>query len=287
MSKKKKMEMYSSIASRFYDRRGKPQYEVKCKTRDGMRKPTIRDARTNGWVPSVTTVLKMLSKPSLDYWKSTQLLESALTHPLIGNSDIPIDDLVGNIIADSNQVSREAMELGTKYHDEIELLIGDRSKENLVIPDGTRDSLYKLWDEMKLEPMYLEEAFAHSLGFGGRVDCIAVCDSKDAIGHCVIDWKTQSTKKGRKANWYEDWSLQLAAYAHGIGEKLDNPDISNSHLISVIISTTEIGRVEYKVWDNPVERWRLFSLVLDLWKSTLGTGTDLSFERNEDEQEKK
>jgi hypothetical protein len=278
-----------SISNRFYNQTGKPQYEVECKTKKGKRKPTIRDARENGWVPSVTTVLKMLSKPSLEYWKTTQLIESALTHPSIGDPKVMVDDLIGEIMFESSHVSRTAMELGTEYHDDIESLMRcfQYSKrpnfKSIVIPEETINALTKFKLDIGLEPKYFEEPFAHTLGFGGRCDLIGMCELGNYSGWCIIDWKTQGTKEGRKVNFWEDWSLQLSAYANGVAEHIGVDGISSAKLISVVVSTKEVGRVEWKVWDNEGNhRWELFKNVLELWKSPLGTGTDLSFERKRD-----
>jgi hypothetical protein len=284
--------MTSSIANRFYDQGGKPQYEIKCKGNPRkLRKPTIRDAREHGWIPSVTTVLKMLSKPSLEYWKTQQLLESALTHPFIGSKEYKVDDLIQEIIFEAGHISRTAMDLGTQYHDEIEALMRcfQHSKrpnfKSIVMPEETVTALTQFKLDIALEPVYFEEPFAHTLGYGGRCDLIGKCSIGNYDGWCIIDWKTQGTKTGNRVNFWEDWSLQLSAYAHGVANHIGVDGIASAKLISVVVSTKEEGRVEWKVWDNEEDhRWSLFKNVLELWKSPLGTGTDLSFERKRNDE---
>ena len=39
----------------------------------------LRDARKHGYVPSVTTIIGMAAKPSLENWKINQALNSAIT----------------------------------------------------------------------------------------------------------------------------------------------------------------------------------------------------------------
>ena len=43
------------------------------------RNTTLRDARQHGYVPSVTTIIGMAAKPSLENWKINQALNSAIT----------------------------------------------------------------------------------------------------------------------------------------------------------------------------------------------------------------
>ena len=42
------------------------------------RNTTLRDAKSLGLVPSVTTILGMVAKPALENWKITQALQSSL-----------------------------------------------------------------------------------------------------------------------------------------------------------------------------------------------------------------
>ena len=46
---------------------------------NGRKNTTLRDAKTLGLVPSVTTIIGMIAKPSLENWKINQALNSALS----------------------------------------------------------------------------------------------------------------------------------------------------------------------------------------------------------------
>jgi hypothetical protein len=66
----------------------------------------------------------------------------------------------------------------------------------------------------------------------------------------VIDWKTAATKPGVKPTFYDEWKMQESAYARGVGRP-------SARLISVIISRTEPGRIEYEEWTRKAsERMR-------------------------------
>ena len=66
--------------SHFYDENGNSCFEVETKTGKNagkMRPATIRDAKANNWYPSCTTILEVISKPSLDGWKQDQVVAAA------------------------------------------------------------------------------------------------------------------------------------------------------------------------------------------------------------------
>jgi hypothetical protein len=76
----------------------------------------------------------------------------------------------------------------------------------------------------------------------------------------IIDWKTMSTKPGRKVTGYDSWGRQLAAYAEALGEP------ERTRLINVVLSTTEPGRLEIVEWtDQRAQLFRQFRAILWLW----------------------
>jgi hypothetical protein len=75
----------------------------------------------------------------------------------------------------------------------------------------------------------------------------------------ILDFKTQKVRNG-KAAFYDEWPLQLAAYAQCDNE----PD---ALLISVVIDSVHPGPCYVKAWDyNQRERhWQLFQNAFELW----------------------
>ena len=57
----------------FYDENGESRHEVIGKTTGKPRPSTIKDAKANGWYPSVTTILDIMAKKSLEDWKCNQV----------------------------------------------------------------------------------------------------------------------------------------------------------------------------------------------------------------------
>ena len=101
----------------WYGLDGSPRYTVKAK--DGsMRPTTLRDARKNQLVPSVTTVMKVAAAPGLEVWKQEQLLLAALTLPK--RPDESEKDYITRIVADSKETGKNAAERGTRIHESIE-----------------------------------------------------------------------------------------------------------------------------------------------------------------------
>ena len=118
----------------WYRQDGKPQYTVKAK--DGTNRPTtLRDARKLDLVPSVTTILKVASKPGLEAWKLEQMLMSALTLPRApGETE---KELISRIEADSKETGKRAAERGTRIHESIEKWFsGDRKVEHVQIAEA-------------------------------------------------------------------------------------------------------------------------------------------------------
>ena len=57
-------------------------HQVEMKTKPGQMRPTtVRDAKQLGLFPSVTSIIKILSRPQLESWKQEQAVLAALTLP--------------------------------------------------------------------------------------------------------------------------------------------------------------------------------------------------------------
>ena len=78
---KTKLDSYNKFTSEsghWYAQDGEPMYTI-IGANGKERNTTLRDAKSLGLVPSVTTILGMIAKPSLENWKINQALNSALT----------------------------------------------------------------------------------------------------------------------------------------------------------------------------------------------------------------
>ena len=78
---KTKLDSYNKFTSEsghWYAQDGEPMYTI-IGANGKERNTTLRDAKSLGLVPSVTTILGMIAKPSLENWKINHALNSALT----------------------------------------------------------------------------------------------------------------------------------------------------------------------------------------------------------------
>ena len=248
--------------SHWYLRNGDPLYEVPCKSKPGeMRPATLADARKVQAVPSVTTILSVIAKPELEAWKITQAILASLTLPrLQGEKE---DAYAKRVAQDAASVSRDAADLGSAVHEYADLY--DRTAA-IVEDDGTKAidprvpglvGGYAMWRRNHIRNWSdIELPFATQM-YGGRIDRIGTALDGAPI---IVDLKTQSTTQGHKVRAYESYGLQLAAYAKG---KNLGPEYK---LWNVIISTTELGRVEIVDWtERREELWRAFHHACELW----------------------
>ena len=123
------------------------------------RNTTLRDAKTLGLVPSVTTIIGMIAKPSLENWKINQALNSALSLERYENESL--DEFSARCKHDSKKISIEAAERGTKIHGMIErgFLGKEKTKPYEIIKDWLDETFPK-------EDWIAEDSFCATQGYG-------------------------------------------------------------------------------------------------------------------------
>ena len=247
--------------SHYYDRVGRPVYEIDCKTRDGMRRTTIRDAIELDLVPSVTTVLGVIAKPGLEAWKQGQAILAALTEPMADGE--PVDDYVARIIEQARATAKDAADLGTAVHRGVEIYHRTGEKPEDADPRvGPILDSYVIWAREHIASTWSrEQSFVCEDGYGGRVDMGVTLTSGDEF---LVDIKTKSTKPNQKTSAYPEWQMQLAAYFAGLGLQ---PHIGCANLV---LSTTEPGRIEFLrlKWDDFERAYKAFQAAYELWTLT-------------------
>ena len=192
----------------WYTKDGTPAYTTIGKT--GERPTTLRDARKIGLLPSVTTIINLLSKAGLDTWKQQQVLLAALTLPRLQTESE--QEWLGRVMQDSKATGREAAERGTAIHAIIqgyfEQVYMPEKPPYLEAIDNALKTAFgdQLWVS--------ERSFGHPIGYGGKVDLMA----KKMIGNdgFVVDFKTKETDLD-KVDVYFEHEMQLAAYREGLG----------------------------------------------------------------------
>lgn len=136
--------------------------------------------------PSITTVLSVLSRDSIQKWR----------------------ERVGSV--EANKISHRASTRGTAVHDIVEKYLDnevDLTKYTFDVIQSWKN-LQPILDE-RLSIIYEQECPLYSkyLGVAGRVDCVGVFDGVPSI----IDFKT--SRKLKKREWVTNYFQQEAAYA--------------------------------------------------------------------------
>jgi len=194
---------HASESGHWYDASGKPAYTTMGKN-GKERNTTVKDARENGYLPSVTTIIGCAAKPGLDVWKQQQAILAALTLPRIdGETE---EDWLSRVVSDSKQTAKQAAERGTLVHGVIEAFYdGVYMPEVPIYVREVEKIIIEHFGEQLWVP---EKSFANN-GYGGK------CDLISSAGF-VIDFKT-TEKDLDKLDYYFEHQMQLAAYRSGFG----------------------------------------------------------------------
>ena len=248
-------KVIASESAHWYTKTGEPCYEVENKSNGGMRPTTLRDAKKLDLVPSVTSILQILSRPGLEAWKQNQILLSAATSPYLA-SWIGADKWAELVLADAQEQAEKARQLGTDIHTAIEksLQSGSTSGDYEAY---IKPVIFEMLDRNLLVGMKTEHSFAHPIGFGGKIDF-----HNDTV---LIDFKTKEFTKedlaGKKKLAWDEMCWQLAAYRFGIQEP-------RLHCFNVFISTSEPGLFSFHEWsaEELSKGLSIFLKTLELWK---------------------
>ena len=201
-------------------------------------------ARKEGLHPSVTTISNVIHRSVLEAWKDNGLLDSAWDK-LVEYDAIEISETDWKEEVKEHWMDKmsEARKLGTEVHDNIEWMLKNKRMPNPPKDDLIMLSLESIWEWMEKNYVKvdgIEEAFAHPLGFGGKVDFHGAWGKRQRP--LTLDWKTS-----KHMQYYPDMPIQLAANATGVG-KLDGD------IVNVLISTSDPGEIDYRVWGDDKKR---------------------------------
>lgn len=242
---------FTSEAGHWYSRDGSPRYTIMGKN-GKERNTTLRDARTENLVPSVTTVLNVAAKPALTAWLQGQVLLASLTLPKLDNE--PETDYIKRIIQDSKQQGRDAADKGTDIHAAVQSFY--EGKEFPRHQTHVSACHKALTDHFGTQAWVSERSFCHDLGFGGKCDLFAA--GGDGI---VADVKTKDFDIDTKIDAYDEHLMQLSAYRVGLG-------IPKARCANIFLSRTVPGVVLIKEWtQEDLDRgWAMFCALLNFWQ---------------------
>lgn len=240
---------YTAESGHWYDRSGNPAYTTIGA--NGKERPTtLRDARKDDLVPSVTTILKIAASPALERWKQEQVLMAALTMPR--NEGESESEYLTRIMNDSKETGRAAAEEGTRIHGAIErhylgLSFDSTYDKHVAGCVMAMNNHFNDWE------WSAEKSFACSLGFGGKVDL--------HTNNIVVDIKTKDFGPDDDVKAYDEHLMQLAAYRYGL-------EMPAARCANVFVSRRHPGLVVLKEWDQEdlQKGWEMFSTLLKFWQ---------------------
>lgn len=250
---------HAAESTHWYGRDGSPQYTVKAKA--GHDRPTnLADARKMGLVPSVTTIIKCAHAEGLQRWKLNEMLHAALTLPR-GDNEAE-EAWIQRVWQDSTETARKAAERGTAIHAAIQGFYEGETVAGfephvlgaVKAVDGWQDA----------QPWRAEKSFAHTSGFGGKVDL--------SCGVGVLDFKTKEFSDPESLKTWDEQAMQLGAYRIGLG-------IPTARAAIVYVSVTVPGLAKLiEIPEAELARgWRCFYSLLQFWKAK--NNFDPSFEK--------
>jgi hypothetical protein len=179
---------------------GAPRYTTIGKN-GKERNTTLRDAKSapGTLVPSVSTIIGLLSKAGLDTWKQTEVLYAATEFPRLDGE--PEKEWVTRILELAKRKSREAADRGTLIHNFIETHYnGDFIPER---PAYVSMVVNAVEAHFGVQDWIAEKSLVSPEGYGGK--CDLYCNG------VVIDFKTTEKSPGDLTPYLEH-TIQLAAY---------------------------------------------------------------------------
>ena len=234
----------ASEAGHWYAKDGTPRYET-----DG-RPTTLRDARKQGLLPSVSMIAKCASAYHLEQWKRKRDLRNAIVNPYSSSEEI--ESYVERIISISDGEGAKVMDLGSAIHGCIEchLLSKQFDLEYKQHVDGALECLAG-W--CGLDGLLPEKSFAHPLGYGGK------CDAHKK--GWVADYKTKDFGPEDQLKAWDNHAIQLAAYREGF--VMPNARCAIIYVSTRVPGLTHLVEVEEK---KLKKGWGMFKGLLDYWQ---------------------
>lgn len=233
---------------------GTPCYELAKKSGEGVKRPTLADARELGLVPGVTTILKILHKPALQDWLIGQAVKAVMDTPR--KKGETKDEFVERVLVQERVQDQEAAgaaDLGTEIHSAIEDAIQGRQ-----YPDHLQPYVQPVIDRLgQMGKVVKSEFVVVGDGYAGRAD--ALVDNGSVL--CLPDFKTTRTMP-KKQSWNEH-RIQTAFYAATLGNVADRHVITGN----IYISTVNPGEVTVCLQEEwPVTYEKACKPLLELWQ---------------------
>ena len=233
----------------WYDKEGKAAYTI-LDSKGKERSTNLRDARKHGYVPSVTTILGVAAKPSLENWKINQAINSVLT--LKKKKHESTEQFFYRCKEHSKSGGKEAAEKGTIIHNMIEQgFEGGKETKPYVKIKEYLDETFGVDQQWKSE-----DSFCAKEGYGGKVDL-------HSMSGIFVDFKTKDNLDGKEGSKlvFDEHGMQLSAYAHGLGW-------AEPERVSIFVDREDPELIVPYKWNKEThtKHLHMFKSLLTYWK---------------------
>lgn len=255
-----------------------PCYSIKGKTTGKQRSIRVTDfkeIRENGLkvshlgkkltvkrlLPSVTTIMSVLAKPGLENWKINQAILA--TERIPRPKGVEDKAYIGRVCAAAFAEGRDAAAFGTRVHDCLETICSAEDPYQVELDEDLVPYILPAVEYLgktKFKITGQEISIANEeRGYAGKTDVLF--ETEDGRKG-ILDWKTKKTKAGEKVGAYDEYSMQLAAYAAAVyGED----SLDEVLAINAFVSTTEPGRFELVTHKDLRRHYDNFLRLVGVW----------------------
>ena len=239
---------WASAMTHWYDKAGRPVYEVERADKKGMRPTTLRDARKMGLVPSVTGIIRCAAAPQLEKWKRDQVLIAALTLPRMPEETE--QSWLSRVEQDWQEQGRAAADRGTAIHAAVEQHFRGEAFEPEFTEwvSSVNDAIIKGCGPQRWNA---ERSFADARGYGGKTDLHS--------GEWVVDVKTKDSPLSPVI--YDEHLMQLAAYREGL-------NIPGARCGILFVGRDQPKAILAEASPSELQRgWEMFNALLTFWQA--------------------
>lgn len=235
---------------------------------------TLRHARQQNLVPSVSEIINIIASPGLEIYKQNQLLDAVLNNPpgeflLLDKDDV--DSWKREIVTSSKAHAQQAAEDGKRIHDVLEQYF----KEGNIQSNYSElyENVLTVFEnnELPCTGWIAEQSFASPLGYGG---CVDLHHPEEKI---VLDFKTKNNDNFSKSKQYDNHNMQTAAYTVGLFAEFDYydgyvPFHTNDEIIdsvrryNLFINIDDYKEMKLFESKNFKKDWTMYQDLLEYWK---------------------
>lgn len=253
----------------WYKEDGSPCFKVPyADKKKGLKDTTIVDARKLGLYPSVTEVIKILSKFGLQDWAVDQHLHIVYDNQYLlkNTKEMFFNKVKSKAKVEMEKPSSDGSELHEFLEKHFKNLIDINTLDSNVI--NLINNVQKWLDVNKLKVVHSEyRIIPKQCGYGGTIDLVCEDINKKIV---LVDFKSTEFEKLDKITGkiskkalkpYQDHFMQLCAYLKGYTS-------NRGRLINLYLDRNNIGEISaYEYSSKEIVKYtRAWELCLDLFK---------------------